>query len=365
MHAPPSLSGLLRNLLFAGGCLLLVPACGGGSNPAPAPGPTPPPNTTPDFTPTAPRLSKQPLLDDLAYIASPALAGRRVGSSGNATARTFIENRFTELGLSYYGSGYAQAFSDTNSLAFGTNVVGYLPGSQNPNSAILVSAHFDHIGSRNGSICPGADDNASGTAAVLQLAAYFKVHPPAHTLIFALFDGEEQGLWGSEAFAAKPPIPLAQIELVYNLDMIAQGTKGRIFVGGTSLGTYPTTTNTFLRTTVNQGFSSSKVAVIPDFETYDEYSDQQPFRQRGVPFLFFCVGDDSPYYHTPKDTFESIPKVFYWATVEAILDTLLRLDATSSLPTLIPRPEARELKPFSVKWNPHPWKQAEVPLQGN
>lgn len=363
MQLSLGLSRPLRNLLFTGGCLLMVAACGGGSNPAP--GPTPPPETTPDFTPIAPRLSKQPLLDDLAYIASPALAGRRVGSPGNATTRTFIENRFQTLGLSYYGSGYAQAFSDPISYAYGTNMVGYLPGSQNPNSAILISAHFDHIGSRNGSICPGADDNASGTAAVLQLAAYFKDHPPAHTLIFALFDGEERGLWGSEAFAANPPIPLAQIELVYNLDMIAQGTKGRIFVGGTSLSDYPTSTNTFLRTTLMQGFSGSKVTVVPDFEKYIAQSDQYPFSERGVPFLFFCVGDDSPYYHTPKDTFESIPKVFYWATVEAILETLLRLDATPNLPALIPRPKARELKPFSVKWNPHPWKSAEVPLLGN
>ncbi len=365
MHAPPSLSRLLRNMLFAGGCLLLVPACGGGSDPAPAPGPTTPPNPPQDFTPTSPRLTMQPLLDDLAYIASPDRKGRLVGSEGNAQARTFIQNRFQALGLSYYGTSYAQSFSDTTSRASGTNLVGYLTGSQHPNSAILISAHFDHIGSRNGSVCPGADDNASGTAAVLQLAAYFKAHPPAHTLIFALFDGEEQGLWGSEAFASQPPIPLAQIDLVYNLDMIAMGTQGRIFVGGTSLSAYPATTNTFLRTTLIQGFGSSKVKVVPDFETYDAQSDQHPFRLRGVPFLFFCVGDDSPYYHTPKDTFESIPKVFYWATVEAILDTLLRLDATPSLPALIPRPEAREIKPFSVKWNAHAWKSPGVSLREN
>jgi len=362
MHAQLGISRLLRNLGFACGFLLLVPACGGGSNPAPAPPPNP---TTQDFTPTSPRLAMQPLLDDLGYLASPTLAGRRVDSVGNATARTYLENRFQTLGLSYYGTGYAQTFSDPPSQASGTNVVGYLSGSETPGSVILISAHFDHIGSRNGLVCPGADDNASGTAAVLQLAAYFKAHPPAHTLIFALFDGEEQGLWGSEAFASQPPIPLSQIKLVYNLDMIAQGTMGRIFVGGTSLGSYPAATNAFLRNTVIQGFSTSKVEVRPDFETYDAYSDQQPFRVRGVPFLFFSVGDDDPYYHTPADTYESIPKVFYWAAVEAILDTLLRLDATPSLPTLIPRPEARELKPFSVKWNPHPWKSAVVPLQGN
>jgi len=363
MHAQLSLSRLLRNLLFVSGCLLLVPACGGGSNPAQTP--APPPIPIQDFTPTTPRLEKQPLLDDLAFLASPTLAGRRVGSAGNAAAWAYLESRFQALGLSYFGTGYAQAFSHVPSQASGTNVVGYLTGSENPNSAILISAHFDHIGSRNGLVCPGADDNASGTAAVLQLAAYFKTHPPTHTLIFALFDGEEQGLWGSEAFASQPPIPLSQIELVFNLDMIAQGTGGRIFVGGTSLRSYPTATNAFLRNTVIQGFSTSKVAVIPDFETYDAYSDQQPFRVRGVPFLFFSVGDDDPNYHTPADTYESIPKVFYWAAVEAILDTLLRLDATPSLPTLIPRPEAHELKPFSVRWNPHPWKSAVVPLLEN
>ena len=357
MHTPGKTLRRVLSPLFLAPLLLLVPSCGGGSNPAPAPPPIP----AKDFTPSLPRLAMQPLLDDLAYLASPALAGRRVGSPGNAAARAYLENRFQALGLSYFGTGYAQAFSHAPSQASGTNVVGYLPGSQSPNSAILISAHFDHIGSRNGLVCPGADDNASGTAAVLQLAAYFKAHPPSHTMIFALFDGEEQGLWGSEAFASQPPIPLSQIELVFNLDMIAQGTGGRIFVGGTSLPDYPTSINSFLRATVVQGFSSSKVAVVPDFEKYVAQSDQYPFSERGVPFLFFCVGDDSLYYHNPKDTFESIPKVFYWAAVEAILDTLLRLDATPSLPALIPRPEARELKPFSVKWNPHPWKPGTTP----
>ena len=361
MHTPGKTLCRVLSPLFLAPLLLLAPSCGGGSNPAPAPPPIP----AKDFTPNLPKFAMQPLLDDLAYLASPALAGRRVGSPGNAAARAYLENRFQALGLSDFGAGYAQAFSHVPSQASGTNVVGYLTGSESPNSAILISAHFDHIGSRNGLVCPGADDNASGTAAVLQLAAYFKTHPPTHTLIFALFDGEEQGLWGSEAFASQPPIPLSQIELVFNLDMIAQGTGGRIFVGGTSLGSYPEATNTFLRNTVIQGFSASKVEVRPDFETYDAYSDQQPFRARGVPFLFFSVGDDDPNYHTPADTYESIPKVFYWAAVEAILDTLLRLDATPSLPTLIPRPEARELEPFSVKWNPHPWKLAVVPLQGN
>lgn len=337
---------------------LLFLACSGGGNDASH---APTTMVLTDFTPANPRMTQQPLLDDLQYISSPSFEGRLVGSVGNATARTYIVNRFQTLGLAYYESGYAQAFTG-NDGAYGTNVVGYLTGGTYPSSAILVSAHYDHIGYRNGIVCPGADDNASGIAAVLQLAAYFQAHPPAHTLIFVLFDGEESGLWGSEAFSSNPPAPisLSNIELVFNLDMIAQGTQGRIFVGGTGLGTYPANTNDFLRNTVVQGFAETKIQAVTDYEGYDANSDQYPFYQRGVPFLFFCVMKDDPYYHTPNDTYESIPKIFYWATLEACLDTLLRLDATASLPTVIARPVAHEIKPFSVKWNPHPWRNSEA-----
>lgn len=327
--------------LFLAPLLLLAPGCGGGSTPAPAPPPIP----AKDFTPSLPKLALQPLLEDLAYLASPALGGRRVGSPGNAAARAYLESRFQALGLSCFDTGFAQPFNHAPSQASGTNVVGFITGSQVPDSAILVTAHYDHIGTRNGLVCPGADDNASGTAAVLQLAAYFKTHPPSHTMIFALFDGEEQGLWGSEAFASQPPIPLSQIELVFNLDMIAQGTGGRIFVGGTSLGSYPVATNAFLRNTVIQGFSGSKIEVRPDFEAYDAYSDQQPFRVRGVPFLFFSVGDDDPNYHTPADTYESIPKVFYWAAVEAILDTCSAWMRPPACPRSSPAPRPGNSNP--------------------
>lgn len=321
--------------------LLLLCGCGGGSpNPAPATA------TATDFTPTSPRLLAQPLRDDLKALADPAMGGRKLRSPGNESARSLIEQRFTSLGLQSFGSSFRQTF--TSPYGNGTNVVGFLPGSQLPDHYILLTAHFDHIGTKNGQIVCGADDNASGTAAVLQLASYFKTHPTSRTVVFCLFDGEEAGLLGSEAFASGPPAPLtlAKIDVVMNLDMIAQGTQGRIFVGGT---TYSPT----LKSHLLAGFATSKVRVVPDFEAYDAYSDQSPFQARGVPFLFFCVGDDDPYYHTALDTFERIPQAFFWATTEAILATFLKLDAQTSLPKLAA--PARDLKPFEVRWNPHLW----------
>lgn len=343
-------------ILLAG----LLAACGGGSDGTSAP-PPPPPGPV-DFTPAAPRLAKAPLIADLQAISAPDKGGRRMGSTGNAAVRAMLVERFQSLGLQAFGSSFERPF--TSRYGDGVNVVGYLTGTQHPTKAILLSAHFDHIGTKNGQVVCGADDNASGTAAVLALAAYLKAHPPAHTVIFGLFDGEELGLLGAEAFATNLPASwtLQDLVLVQNLDMIAQGTQGRIFVGGTSVsGT--TNTQSFLRTAVTGAFSASKVKVVPDYERYNNQSDQGPFKDRGVPFLFFCVGDDDPYYHTVNDTFERIPQNFYWAVVEGALETFLRLDAQAALPTLIERPVARPIAPFEVRWKVHPWSRRALELE--
>ncbi|MBL0211645.1 MAG: M20/M25/M40 family metallo-hydrolase [Holophagaceae bacterium] len=340
-----SLSGLfaLAVVVVAGGC--------GGGEPGLHPASQPP--VLVDFTPASPRLGKQALVDDLRVLSAPDMEGRKLGSAGNAKARAMIVGRFQQLGLSSYGGGFEQPATWRNTPC--TNVVGYWPGATNPGRAILFTAHYDHIGIRNGEINTGADDNASGSAALLQLAAWLKDHPPAHTVVFCLFDGEEAGLYGSQAFVAAPPaaLPLAAIDVVLNLDMIAQGTKGRIFVGGTSY-------TTALKPHLAAAFSASAVRLVPDFETYDNASDQFPFMQRGIPFLFFCVGDDDPYYHTPRDTFESIPQVFYWAAVEAILDTFLRLDGLPNIPLILPRPPVREPGAEQRALDPHPWRHRRI-----
>lgn len=330
----------LLTVLFSALVGLPWTGCGGGGN-----GAAPVPQQI-DFTPANPRLGSAALLADLQYLADPAREGRKIGTPGNAQARDFLTQRFTQLGLETVGSGYQHPF--TWHGAAGVNVVGRLTGSRHPERIILVSAHFDHVGIRNGAVYPGADDNASGSAAVLQLAGWLKAHPPANTVLFCLFDGEESGLYGSQAFVAAAPVDLGDIAVVLNLDMIAQGTQGRIFVGGTSY-------TASLKPHLTAAYAGSKVKVVPDFEVYDAQSDQYPFMQRGVPFLFFCVGNDDPWYHTPADTFERIPQAFYWASVEAILETFLRLDGLETLPKLLPHAPARPGIPGERALRPRPW----------
>jgi hypothetical protein len=333
-------------LILAALVLALLPGACGGRGTTPQSDPPPP---AVDFAPANPRLASASLLSDLQYLCDPAREGRKLGSSGNAQARGFLAQRFAQLGLEPLGSTYEWPFTWRNTA--GVNVVGRLAGTRHPQRTILISAHFDHVGIRNGNVYPGADDNASGSAALLQLAGWLKAHPPAHTVLFCLFDGEEAGLYGSQAFVAAPPVPLADIMVVLNLDMIAQGTKGRIFVGGTSY-------TASLKPHLLAAYAGSKVAVVPDFEIYDAQSDQYPFMQKGIPFLFFCVGDDDPWYHTPSDRFELIPKTFYWASTEAILETFLELDGLDSLPQLLPHapeqpaiPGERALRPRLWKWS--------------
>ncbi|MBI4912524.1 MAG: M28 family peptidase [Acidobacteria bacterium] len=340
-------SGLLALVLA-----LMLASCAGGGGAGESGSANP--SVPSDFTPQSPRIDPAALMADLRTLCDPGMEGRKVGTPGNVRARAFLSARFASLGLEPLGSHHEQPWYWGGTE--GVNLVGRLKGTTFPDRVILVSAHFDHIGIIGGKVHPGADDNASGSAALLRLATHLAAHPPAHTVLFCLFDGEESGLLGSQAFVANPPLDLAKIAVVVNLDMVAQGTQGRIFVGGTSY-------TASLKPALTAAFAGSRVALVPDFERWDHASDQHPFMQRGIPFLFFCVGDDDPWYHTPEDKFERIPASFYWGTTEAILETLLRLDAQANLPALVPHGPAGPEVPPVRRLEPHPWRGGRTTLR--
>jgi Zn-dependent M28 family amino/carboxypeptidase len=209
------------------------------------------------------------------------------------------------------------------------NVLGLIRGRTRPERVIVVSAHYDHLGRREGRLFPGADDNASGVATLLALVAWFQAHPPAHSLAFAAFDAEELGLRGARAFLDSGLLPAERIVVNVNLDMLARGDRGRVFVAGTAH-------TPELRAVVEQAARRSATAVhlghdrplwrtglIDDWTTG---SDHGAFHARGIPFLYFGV-EDHPDYHAPTDTFERIPQRFFLQAAETVLDTLLALDA--------------------------------------
>jgi Zn-dependent M28 family amino/carboxypeptidase len=290
------------------------------------------------------RLDAERMLLDLQILASDRFAGRATDSAGGALAATLVATRFRELGLSSFNGRFEQPFSFvhrsiralwrrnrpfTKEFVGARNVVGYVPGSRQPARVIVVSAHFDHLGAFGGDIYPGADDNASGTAALLAIAAYVRAHPLAHAIVFAAFDAEELGLRGSQAFVNALPFPLAQLQLDVNVDMIGRSDDGRLFVAGVRQAPA-------LRPIVEAGARQSTVPVhlghdrstfmtglTPD---WTNASDQGSFHAVGIPFLYFGVEDHADV-HQPTDTADRIDRAFYVGSAETILSTLLAADA--------------------------------------
>ena len=188
------------------------------------------------------------------------------------------------------------------------NVVGVLPGTDPrlAHEAVLVGAHYDHLGrggegslapDQVGAVHPGADDNASGTAAVLGLARAFAAAGGApRTLVFVLFAGEEMGLLGSTHYVKQPAHPLAATVLMLNLDMVGRPREGRLYVSGVDGGTG-------LRALVGSLPAPDLTPVLGG----DPFapSDHTPFYAAGRPVLFFFTGAH-PDYHRPSDTWEKI-----------------------------------------------------------
>ena len=161
--------------------------------------------------PTSKTIDSNQLLLDLKTLSADDMQGRLVGTPGGAKAREYIVRRFKQSGIQPFGDSYLQPFQFSyprkpNEKINGVNVVGYLKGDRTPEKYIVVTAHYDHVGIKNGEIYNGADDNASGTAALFALAQYFTKHRPVHSLIFVATDAEEGSGAGARKFVAEPPV---------------------------------------------------------------------------------------------------------------------------------------------------------------
>src|SRR5262245_46055465 len=210
------------------------------------------------------------------------------------------------------------------------NVIGILEGADPVlrREALVIGAHYDHLGrgefgsltpARRGEVHNGADDNASGTAGVVELARAFAAGPrPRRSLVFAAFAGEEIGLFGSRAYVEDPPVPLADTVAMLNLDMVGRLREGRLVVFGTgSSRAFPPLLRRALRgLPLEASFSEDGFAP----------SDQTSFYARGVPVLMFFTGAH-PQYHTPDDDAElvnaegeALVLAAAWRVATALLD---------------------------------------------
>jgi hypothetical protein len=281
--------------------------------------PLPPPPSSPAVQAEAPGLDEARLLEDVKALSGPSFEGRRPGTAGHRRARAWLERRLEEIGLPPLGRAAALPYRD---FLGGVNYAVVAKGTARPEACILVTAHYDHLGVRKGQVHPGADDNASGTAAVLALAAWFKAHPPRHTLVFALFDDEERGMLGSRAFVAAAPWRPLKPLLNLNADMLARSAKGELWVSG--LRQFPALRGIFEplagKVPVVLRFGHDTPRTPRPHEDWSDASDHQSFAKAGIPALYLGVEDHEDY-HRADDTFERIHRDFYLRACA----TLLRL----------------------------------------
>jgi hypothetical protein len=272
-------------------------------------------------------VDEERLLADIWTLAADSMKGRRAGTEGGARARSFLLSRFRELGLRDFGEGYEQEFVLSRGgadAAPGVNLVGYVRGSEHPDRYVVVTAHYDHLGMQNGMIYNGADDNASGTAALLALAAHLRVNTPRHSIVFVATDAEEgsvhggEGLQGARAFVRDPPIPLERIVLNVNLDMISRSERDELYAAGTYH--HPELTPLVERVAATAPLRLLMGHDRPGLPPGDDWtmsSDHGAFHEAGIPFLYFGVEDHEDY-HRPTDVFENIDPDFYVRAVRTV-----------------------------------------------
>jgi len=183
------------------------------------------------------------------------------------------------------------------------NVMGWVKGQVQPDTFLVFTAHYDHLGRMGHDVYyPGANDNASGTAMVTDLARYYAHtdNQPYYSMAFILLSGEEAGLLGSKYCAAHPPIDLKKIKFLVNLDMVGTGSEGITMVNATKFkDAYDrmvkiNADNEYILTVKERGESCN--------------SDHCPFYEKGVPAVFiYSMGKEYTEYHNPDDQSSKIP----------------------------------------------------------
>lgn len=285
----------------------------------------------------AQNIDRQLLLSDVETLSSDLYGGRKTGTIGNKMAADFISKRFEDAGLSFYQDSFKHPFTFKNRSNIdqkGTNLIGYIRGRSD--KVIVISAHYDHIGKSDTQINNGADDNASGVAALLGIAEYYKGRKPKNTLLFITFDAEEMGLQGAYAFVKNPILDKKRIMLNVNMDMVSHNDKSELYAAGT----YKTPVIKQImegadkKTGINILFGHD----LPGSgkEDWTMQSDQGPFAQENIPFVYFGVEDHKDY-HKPTDTYANINKDFFYGATRAILKSVIKLDRElTKLPQVSP-----------------------------
>ena len=236
----------------------------------------------------------------LSYLASDKMEGRKPGNPGNFIAVSFIKKEFESYGLETHLQKFTYTFRwRVGLIRWRTveietmNVIGVLKGTSDKH--VVIGAHMDHLGvDGDGDAYNGADDNASGTTAILELAEAFGKSDakPKDTIVFIAFNAEELGLLGSKHYVSDPLLPLDDCKLMINLDMVGRLRGTTVTAQGGNLSR--SVTQLVDKLDDNYPFDVNITAA-------GNRSDHAPFNWNGVPVLFFHTGTHPQYHRTTDD----------------------------------------------------------------
>ncbi len=270
-------------------------------------------------------IKAEDLKKNLYVIASDEMEGRDTGSPGQKRAGEYMVNYYKGLGISYpkaLGSYYQKVPSDFmkkrggGNLPDSENILAFIEGSEKPEEIVVISGHYDHVGTRNGVVYNGADDDGSGTVAVMEIAKAFQAakkagNGPKRSILFLHVTGEEHGLFGSEFYTDNPIFPLANTVVDLNIDMIGRDdpeNRGKQYVyviGSEMLSSQLKVINEAANKKTNNLELNYKYDDPNDTERLYYRSDHYNFAKNNVPVAFFFDGIHEDY-HKPTDDVEKI-----------------------------------------------------------
>lgn len=283
------------------------------------------------------------LKNNVTFLAADDLEGRAIGTEGEVKAADYLAKEFKKLGLAPKGTeGFFQSFTvskpsnpheeavigtDGEGIT-GRNVVGFL--DKKSDKTIVIGAHFDHLGMGgsgslhrgDSAIHNGADDNASGTAALLALAEILKHEELSSNVLFIAFSGEENGLWGSNYFVKNPTIDLATVNYMINMDMVGRLNEEK------SLAVYGVGTSPSFPSILDP-INSDSLKIVTT-ESGVGPSDHTSFYLQDLPVLHFFTGQHEDY-HKPSDDSDKINYEGLVKVVRYISRVVDQLDAESKL----------------------------------
>ncbi len=262
-------------------------------------------------------ITAEELKKHLYIIAADSMEGRETGSAGQKKAGRYLISQYQNNQVSFpkgtnsYYQPIPAAYLNKKyggNLGDSENIWAFIEGSEKPNEIVVISAHYDHVGTKDGEVYNGADDDGSGTSALLELAQAFQIakkegHGPKRSILFLHVTGEEHGLHGSRFYSENPLFPLENTVADVNIDMIGRrdeihpNTNNYVYVIGANR---LSSELDFVSSIMNQKY----VGLDLDYRFNDpkdpnhfyERSDHYNFAKHGVPSIFFFNGVHADYH---------------------------------------------------------------------